>query len=86
MTTVSAPVYGTQGRVVQCEQCDGSGVVVRLPRVKTGRFNYALWRDEVTEAEIDWAIQHTAKHPRPREKIRWNIAFGKWVGTYQPDR
>lgn len=85
MTTIEAPAVYGMGRVVPCEMCEGAGVVVRLPSPQTGRFNYALWRQEVTEAEIDLAI---SRHPfhASRERSAWNIAFGKYLGTYEPHR
>lgn len=76
-------MVATEVKTVVCEQCHGEGVIPRLPVPRTGRFVYEVWREEVTDAEIDLAISRTAKWPRPREKVRWNIAFGKWCGTYR---
>ena len=74
--TIDTPV-----RVSWCYSCGAVG-----PGWHDGNGDFDQWSVEVTEKEVEMAIANTYnkyRHTTQNRLIsRWNIAFGKHIGTY----
>lgn len=77
-----AVVQETRNEVRWCWRCRAWGPGKH--RESDGRFDQ--WSVDVSNEQVEYAIKVSSTSPRfPRDRtvVRWNIAFGLHLGTYE---